>query len=135
MTHILIQLNQESHFQLETDVSSYATGVVLSQLCDDDKWHLRGFTSKSLTKGERNYVIHEKELLSVIRGLEELRHILVRAKHMIEILNDHRKLMYFQTSWNPNCWQAHWSLYLLWFDSSLIHIPGRHSAKPDALSH
>ena len=33
-----------------------------------------------------------------------------------------------------NCRQAHWSLYLSHFDFELIHRPGRHSAKPDALS-
>jgi len=53
-------------FQLETDTSSYATGAVLSQLCDNSKWHLVGFTSKGLDAAERNYEVHDKELLSVI---------------------------------------------------------------------
>jgi len=43
----------------------------LSQLCKDDKWHPVGFTSKSLSDAKRNYEIHNKELLSVIWGLEE----------------------------------------------------------------
>ena len=45
--------------------------------------------SKSLSPAEHNYAIYNKELLSVIRGLEEWRHILEGTKHMIEILNDH----------------------------------------------
>src|SRR5882672_1529337 len=53
---------------------------------------------------------------------------------MIEILNDHRNLMYFRESQNLNHWQAHWSLFLSRFDFSLIHRPRRHSAKLDALS-
>ena len=53
-------------------------------------------------------MIHDKELLSVIRGLEEWTHVLEGAKHMIELLNDHMNLMYFQTSQNLNSWQAHW---------------------------
>jgi len=104
-------------------------------LCKDDKWHPVGFTSKSLSSAERNYEIHDKELLSVIRGLEEWRHILEGTKHTIEILNDHRNLTYFQGSQNLNCRQACWSLFLSRFDFSLIHRPGQHSAKPDALSH
>src|SRR5882672_400683 len=90
--------------------------------------------SKSLSSAERNYEIHDKELLSVIRGLEEWRHILEGTKHTIEVLNDHQNLMYFRESQNLNCRQARWSLFLSRFDFSLIHRPGRHSAKLDALS-
>ena len=66
LTPILIQPDQDAQFQLETDASGYATGAVLSQLCEDNKWHLVGFTSKSLSSAERNYEIHNKELLSII---------------------------------------------------------------------
>jgi len=51
---------------------------------------------------ERNYEVHNKELLLVIQGLEGWRHILEGTKHMIEILNDHRNLTYFRTSQNLN---------------------------------
>ena len=65
------------------------TRAILSQLQDDEKWHPVGFTSKSLNLVEHNYAIYNKELLSVIHGLEEWRHILEGTKHTIEILNDH----------------------------------------------
>ena len=71
LTPTLVLSNQTKHFRLETDASAYATGAVLSQLCDDGKWRPVGFVSKSLSETERNYAIHDKELLSVIRGLEE----------------------------------------------------------------
>src|SRR5882724_1660827 len=134
-TLILVQLNQNAPFRLETDASGYATGVVLSQLCDDGKWHPVGFTSKGLDSAERNYEVHNKELLSVIRGLEEWRHILEGTKYTIEILNNNRNLTYFWGSQNLNHQQACWSLFLSRFYFSLIHRPGRHSAKLDALSH
>ena len=86
--------------------------MILSQLCDDNKWHPVGFMSKSLSPTERNYAIYDKELLSVIRGLEEWRHILEGTKHTIEILNDHQNLTYFQTAQTLNRRQARWSLYL-----------------------
>ena len=57
-----------------------------------------------------------------------------RTKHMIEILNDHRNLMYFWMSQDLNCQQACWSLWLARFDFNLVHRPGQHSTKPDALS-
>ena len=109
-------------------------GVILSQLCPDGKWHLVGFTSKSLSLAECNYTIYDKELLLVICGLEEWRHILEGIKHTIEILNDHRNLTYFQTAQTLNHCQARWSLYLSQFNYSLTHRAGKHAAKPDALS-
>jgi len=75
----------------------YATGAVLSHCVKDNKWPLVGFTSKSFSDAERNYKIHNKELLSVIQGLEEWRHILEGTQNTIEILNNHRNLMYFWT--------------------------------------
>ena len=83
---ILILPDQDAHFQLETDASGYATRAVLSQLRNDEKWHPVGFMSKSLSLAEHNYAIYDKELLSVIRRLEEWRHILEGTKHTIEIL-------------------------------------------------
>ena len=76
---------------------------------------------KSLSLAERNYAIYNKELLSVIRGLEEWRHILEGTKHTIEILNDHQNLTYFRTAQTLNCRQAQWSLYLSRFNYSLAH--------------
>ena len=118
---ILILPNQDTHFQLKTDTSGYATGAILSQLCDDKKWHPVGFSSKSLNPAKPNYAIYDKELLSVIRGLKEWRHILEGTKHTIKILNDHRNLTYFRTAQTLNCRQAQWSLYLSRFDYSLAH--------------
>jgi len=63
------------------DMSRYAMGAVLSQLCKDDKWHLIGFMSKILSNAERNYETLNRELLSVIQGLEKWRHILEGTRH------------------------------------------------------
>jgi len=60
-------------FRLETNALGYPTGAVSSQLFQDGKWQPVGFTSKGLNAAERNYEIHDKDLLSVICGLEEWR--------------------------------------------------------------
>ena len=41
-------------------------GAILSQLCDNEKWHPVGFTSKSLSPAKHNYAIYNKELLSIM---------------------------------------------------------------------
>ena len=43
---------------------------VLLMECKDGKWRLVVFLSKFLNETERNYEIHNKEILVVIRGLK-----------------------------------------------------------------
>ena len=121
-------------FRVESDTSGHAVGSVLSQLGTDDLWHPVAFHSKSLTAVERNYPIHDRELLSVLQSFQEWRHLLEGARHKIEVLNDHRNLQYFMVSQDLNRRQARWSLYLSRFDFVMTHRPGKSSGKPDALS-
>ena len=48
----------------------YAMGEVLSIEYENRKWRPVAFLSKFLNETERNYEIHDKEMLAVIRGLE-----------------------------------------------------------------
>ena len=83
---------------------------------------------------ERNYEIHDKEMLAIIRELEEWKHFLEGATHLVEIRTDHKNLEYFITAKKLNHRQARWSLHLARFDFLLHHHPGRTMGKPDALS-
>ena len=132
---VLVLPNSEQPFRVEADGSGVATGAVLSQLSSDDrKWHPVAFQSKSLSEVERNYEIHDTEMLAIIRALEEWRHYLEGARQPIEIWTDHKNLEYFRTAQKLNRRQARWSLYLSRFDFTLHHRPGRSMGKPDALS-
>jgi len=46
------------------------TKIVLSMECEDGLWRPVAFLSKSLNEMERNYEIHNKEMLVIIQGLE-----------------------------------------------------------------
>lgn len=131
---VLVFPDDHKPYRVEADSSDYATGAVLSQLSSDDKWHPVAFMSKSLNEVERNYEIHDKEMLAIIRALEEWRHFLEGAEHRFEIWTDHKNLQYFMTAKKLNRRQARWSLFLASFDFSLHHRPGKRSLKPDALS-
>ena len=52
------------------DVSDFVTGEVLSMKCKDEKWRPVAYISKSLNEAERNYEIHDKEMLAIIQCLE-----------------------------------------------------------------
>jgi hypothetical protein len=80
-------------FRIEADSSDYATSRVLSQQSLDDlKWHPIAFYSKSLNAIECNYDIHDKEMLVVMRALEEWWHFLEGAKQKVKIWTDHKNL-------------------------------------------
>ena len=69
---ILTLPNNSRPYCVEADSSDFATGVVLSQEClEDGKWHPVAFLSKSLSLVKRNYEIHDKEMLAIVRALEE----------------------------------------------------------------
>ena len=96
---ILALLDNSTPFRVEADSSDFATGAVLSQQSTEDgKWHPVAFLSKSLSPVERNYEIHDKEMLAIIRALEEWRHFLEGAEHQFEVWTDHKNLEYFMTA-------------------------------------
>jgi len=61
-------LNKE--MKVEADTSDCATGGVLLTKCENGKWRLVTFISKSLNATEQNYEIYNKEMLVVIQYLE-----------------------------------------------------------------
>ncbi|KAG5730250.1 hypothetical protein E4T56_gene10573 [Termitomyces sp. T112] len=74
---VLVFPDDDSPFHVEADSSDFATGAVLSQQSKEDgKWHPVAFYSKSLNAVERNYEIHDKEMLAIIWSFEEWRHFL-----------------------------------------------------------
>jgi len=91
-------------------------------------------SAKVFSPAKRNYDIYDKEMLAVIRALEQWRHYLEGAKHPVQILTDHKNLEYFYDRPKLNRRQARWSLFLSHFDITMTHRPGKSSAKPDILS-
>ena len=121
-TLVLTFAEDSKPFRVEADSSDFAMGAILSQLLDNDgKWHPIAFYSKSLNAVERNYEIHDKEMLAIIHALEEWWHFLEGSHHKSEIWTDHKNLEYFMTAKKLNRQQARWSLYLSCFDFSLHH--------------
>ena len=74
---------------------------------------------------ERNYEIYDKELLVIIRGLEEYRHHLEGHPHKIEIWSDYQNLTFFRTAQKLTRRQARWALYMTHFDYILYYKLGK----------
>ena len=131
---VLAAPDLDKEFRIEADTSNYATGGVLSMKCSDELWRLVTFISKSLSNTERNYEIHDKEILAVVRCLEVQRHFLEGITMKFEIWTDHKNLEYFMKVQKLNRKQARQALYLSRFDFTLNHILGSKMGKTDSLS-
>ena len=67
---VLAAPDLDKKIRVEADTLDYATGGVLSMKCEDERWRPVAYISKSLSDTEKNYEIHNKEMLAVIRYLE-----------------------------------------------------------------
>jgi len=75
----------DKEFRVEADASNYATGGVLSMKGSNELWRLVTFISKSLSDTERNYEIHNKKILAVVRCLQAWRYFLKGVTMKFEI--------------------------------------------------
>jgi hypothetical protein len=97
---ILVVWEPNRPTRLEVNASGYAMGGVLLQKLDDDRWHPVAFRSQSMIDAERNYEIYDKEMLAIIRTLEDWRHYLEGLPQPFDIISDHRNLEYWRTAQN-----------------------------------
>lgn len=118
---------------IETDSSDYAISGILSQY-HEKRLYPVAFMSRKMNPAERNYEIHDKELLAIVQAVKIWRHYLEGLKIPFTILTDHQALQYFQTSKTLTRRQARWSEVINHHKYIIKYRPGDKSGKPDALS-
>jgi len=82
---VLAVLDLDKKIRMEVDTSNYAIRGVLFMEYENGRWQLVAFLSKSLNKTEKNYEIHTKEMLTVMRGLENWKHLLEGVKFKFKV--------------------------------------------------
>ncbi|KAJ1572321.1 hypothetical protein NDA11_007772 [Ustilago hordei] len=119
--------------RLETDASDFAIAGVLKQE-HEGRWHPVAFYSRKMSSAEKNYEIHDKELLAVVACLTQWRHMLAGLPSQLVILTDHEALKYFKSQRRITGRQARWAMLLADFDFILQYRPGDKGGEPDALT-
>ena len=127
---VLAYPDYEKPFIIHTDASGFATGAVLLQD------HGRGlqplaYFSHSMNPAERNYPVHEQELLAVVLALRAWRCYVEGAP--FEVYTDHHTLQYLRSQPILSRRQARWSEELALYDATIKYIPGEKN-RADALS-
>ena len=82
---VLVTPDLDKEMRMEADALDFATEEILSMKCEDEKWRPVAYISKLLNEAERNYEIHNKEMLAIIWYLEAWRYFLEEAKDQFEI--------------------------------------------------
>ena len=96
---ILRHYQPDLETRVETDASDGVVAGVLSQR-HEEEWHPVAYYSKTMSVPERNYAIHDKEMLAIVRALQEWRAELegLQLRKRFDILTDHKALEYFMTT-------------------------------------
>ncbi|KIM51526.1 hypothetical protein SCLCIDRAFT_33384 [Scleroderma citrinum Foug A] len=126
--------DQDREFCLETNASEFAVGGVISVKCDDGEFRPVAYMSHSMTPPKRNYPIHDKEMLAIIKATEAWRHYLEATPYAFEIHTDHNNLLYFTKSQNLSKRQARWQQWMTRFSYQLIYKKGSQMHVADPLS-
>jgi hypothetical protein len=131
---VLALPRDEGRFQLKTDASDVATGAVLYQEQEDGSLRPVGYSSRSYNDAEKNHTTYDKEMLAIMRALDEWRSLLIGTSQLFEIHMDHRNLTYFRDPQKLTSRQANWTTKLQDFDFVIKHIAGRSNVSADTLS-
>jgi len=119
---------------IETDASDCVSAGVLSQRDDEGVLHPVAFFSKKHSPAECNYDIYDKELMAIIKALEEWRQECEGAEHTLQLITDHQNLEYFMSKRLLNRREARWAQFLSRFDYEIVYRPGKSNGKADALT-
>ncbi|QRW24105.1 Retrotransposable element Tf2 protein [Rhizoctonia solani] len=109
-------------------------GTILSQQGEDNCLHPIAYISKLFSGAEASYNTYNKELLAIIKALEEW-HIFLEAMHKpIQVFTNHRNLEYWMQAQTFNWRHACWRVFLSDFNFEIHYCPGKQLGKSDALS-
>jgi hypothetical protein len=92
---ILQHFDHSREVIIETDASEYVSAGVLSRGDDDGVLHPVAYDSKIHSPAECNYDIYDKELMAIIKALEEWRPECEGAEIPLQLYMDHKNLEYF----------------------------------------
>jgi hypothetical protein len=96
--------------------------------------HPIAYYSATFTPTERNYDIYERELLAVLKALQQWRPHLAATEIPVIVLTDHANLTFWKNPKTVNCRVARWFNILQDYNLQIKHVPGRLHAVADMLS-
>ena len=119
---------------VQTDASGVAMGAVLSQRQDDGTIRPVAFYSHKFTSAERAYTASERELLAIVRAVQEWRVYLFGSPHPVLLRSDHQPLIWLNKKPELLPRLGRWMEQLCDLTFEIGYVKGKDNAAADALS-
>ena len=123
----------ERPFHVVCDASDYAIGCALMQHDSENRERVIAYKSRLLKPAERNYPVHDKELLAMKYALVQFRIYLLGEKPFA-IYTDHASLRTATKSPHLSQRMARWLSFFSEFNFVVYYKPGKNNILADALS-
>ncbi|KAF1332095.1 reverse transcriptase, partial [Globisporangium splendens] len=130
---VLAIADHERPFYVVCDASDFAIGCALMQRDDADRERVICYQSRQLKPAERNYPVHDKELLAMKYALTKLRVYLLGSKRFT-VYTDHASLRTAVKSPHLSQRIARWLSSFAEYEFDVEYKPGRFNVIADALS-
>ena len=105
---VLAHPDPTRQYILNTDASGFATAAVLSQQQLDGTTRPVAYHSRKMNAAERNYDVHDKELLAIVMAVKHWRCYLEGNPHPTKVLTDHKGLQWLSSKAELTGRQARW---------------------------
>ena len=130
---ILMLPDYNKPFHVVCDASDYAIGAALMQHDDDGIERVVAYESRQLRPAERNYPVHDKELLAMKYALTKFRvHLL--GEQTFAVYTDHASLRTATKSPHLSQRMARWLSFFAEYNFVVHYKPGSTNILADALS-
>ncbi len=126
-------LNSTCKKVLKTNASNFAVGACLYQIKDEQQRPI-AYWSKKLSELKKRYEVHDKELLAIVKALQDWRPYLAGIKKPIQIYTDHKNLRNFAMTKQLNWWQVCWAEQLANYKFQIHYKKGNENGEADTLS-
>jgi hypothetical protein len=130
---VLAIADQDRPFYVVCDASDFAIGCALMQRDDTGAERVISYQSRQLNTAERNYPVHDKELLAMKYALAKFRVYLLGDRHFT-VYTDHASLRTAVKSPHISQRMARWLSFFAEYNFSVEYKPGRLNVVADALS-
>ncbi|CAH0486080.1 unnamed protein product [Peronospora farinosa] len=130
---VLMLPDDSKPFHVVCDASNFAIGCALMQFDDEGRERVVSFQSRQMKPAEKNYPVHDKELLAMRYALIKFRVYLLGEK-MFSIYTDHASLRTAVKSPHLSQRMARWLSFFAEYNFVVHYKPGKNNILADALS-